>query len=61
MKVKDCFKAVNAANDVIRELYDYRKGEIDRLDEQTIIKATSLIREYIIILNSLSVDIDIEE
>lgn len=61
MKVKDCFKAINAANDVIRELYDYRKGEIDRLDEQTIIKATSLIREYIIILNSLSVDIDIEE
>ena len=61
MKVKDCFKAINAANDVTRKLYDYKKGEIDRLDNQTITEATSLIREYVTILGSLPVDIDVEE
>ena len=61
MRVKDCFKAINAANDVIRKLYDYKKGEIDRLDNQTITEATSLIREYVTILGSLPVGIDVKE
>ena len=61
MKVKNCLKAINAANDVIGKLYDYKKGEIDRLDDQTITEATSLIREYVVILSSLPIDIDVEE
>lgn len=61
MKVKNCLKAINTANDVIRKLYDYTKGEIDRLDNQTITEATSLIREYVVILSSLPIDIDVEE
>jgi hypothetical protein len=61
MKVKNCLKAINTANDVIRKLYDYKKGEIDRLDNQTITEATSLIREYVVILSSLPIDIDVEE
>ena len=61
MKVKNCLKAINAANDVISKLYDYKKGEIDRLDNPTITEATSLIREYVVILSSLPIDIDVEE
>ena len=36
MKVKNCIKAISVANDVTRKLYDYKKGEIDRLDNRTI-------------------------
>lgn len=61
MKVKNCLKAINAANDVIKKLYDYKQGEIDRLDNQTITEATNLIREYVVILSSLPIDIDVEE
>lgn len=60
MKVKNCLKAINAANDIIRKLYDHKKGEIDRLDNRTITEAISLIREYIVILSSLPIDIDID-
>lgn len=61
MKVKNCLRAINTANDVIRKLYDYKQGEIDRLDNQTITEATSLIREYVVVLSSLPIDIDVEE
>lgn len=61
MKVNNCLKAINVANDVIGKLYDYKTGEIDRLDNQTITEATSLIREYIDILSSLPIAIDVEE
>ena len=61
MKVKNCIKAISVANDVTRKLYDYKKGEIDHLDNRTIAEIISLIREYVTILSSLPIDIDVEE